>query len=261
MNNYKSAIEEMAGRPLPEINRGKTALLVVDMVNDGNDDNGFFKKVLNFDISMMQAIEPNVIELIKESKKHDIPVIGVQSIYDFEYIPRAMREQFEAMGIKEGMAKKGSWGAEIIPKIKNLELDFILVKSHYSAFSNYTAMYSSRGDFGTGLERSLKFPKSEESKEGLISLDAYFKESIKLSGFLLSRKREIENLIITGASTHVCIDSTISGASERGYRIFLPIDAVASEDREKHYTYLHNQGIFKAQLTTTQKILDNLRKE
>lgn len=56
----------------------------------------------------------------------------------------------------------------------------------------------------------------------------------------------------------VGLSIAFNAASERGFNIIEPIDAVASEDFEKHYMYVHNHGIFKTQLTTTKKILEKL---
>ena len=67
-------------------------------------------------------------------------------------------------------------------------------------------------------------------------------------------------LIITGGSTHVCEDAAVSAASERGYHVIEPIDAVASEDVDKHYAYLHNHGIFKSELITTANLIESLKR-
>lgn len=281
MEELKNMIENMANISNVDINRKKTALICVDLLNDGNNDNGFFKQKLGFDIALMNNIEPKVIELIKTCKRYNIPVIGVQAIYDFEYIPESMHKSFEAMGIKDGLSVKGSWGSEIIPKVKDTGLDLVLIKSHYSAFSPGRTFGFRPGN--KEVEQYIKLSAKEDAKlksDGRKIMVDYFKEAnisknntdtyldnngvVSLDNYL--KDKNIDTLIIVGASTHVCVDSTVSGASERGYNIIMPIDAVAAEGipnegHLRHFTYLSNHGLFKAELTTTEAIVKNLREK
>jgi len=279
MDQYEQMIKGIAEASNPGLDKSKTALVCIDLVNDGNDENGFFKKVLNFDISLIQKIELNVMKIIEACKSKDIPIIAVQAIYDFDYIPFAMKERFEAMGIKGGLAPKGAWGSEIISKIKRVGIDLILVKSHYSAFSIKTFGYKPGNK---EVEEYLKLSAQEDPKiksSGKKIMFDYFKESqliqknvdghlesggvVNLDNYLKSKG--IDTLIIVGASTHVCVDSTVAGASERGYKIFMPIDAVAAEGIpgegfQRHFIYLSNHGMFKAELTSSEKLIAVINK-
>lgn len=267
---YKNQIQQIAENSSVEINPKKTLLLIVDVVNDGNSDDGFFKKVLKFDISMFQKIEDNLVKLLLACKEVSIPTVCVSAIYDFAYIPEPMRKRFEAMGIKGGLAPKGAWGSQIIDKLISSKPDFILVKSHYSSFSKlHSFMY--RLGLNPKLEEYLTCPaeKDKEIKDsGQKIMQDYFKEAEgtkNLEGVgVITLKNFIENagidtIIIAGGSTHVCEDAAISAASELGFNILEPIDAVASEDFDKHYVYVHNHGSFKTQLTTTEKIIKVLK--
>ena len=275
IKTFKNQMQKIAEDSVIFINPKKTLLLVVDVVNDGNSDRGFFKKILKFDISMFQNIENNLVKLISACKKANIPVVCTSAIYDFEYIPNAMRKRFEAIGIKGGLAQKGAWGSQIIDKLLKQKLDFILIKSHYSSFSRlHSFMFKPQKNLE--LEKYLKLPAKEDtkikSKGGKIMQD-YFKDAdtlvvkdidnhldkggvVTLDVFL--KMKGINTIIITGGSTHVCEDAAVCAASERGYHLIEPIDAVASEDFDKHFMYVHNHGIFKSQLTTTKKILEKL---
>lgn len=275
IEDYKNQIFQIAENSEISIDPKKTLLLAVDVVNDGNSDEGFFKKVLKFDISMFQGIEDNLAKLVSACKKAKIPVVCVSAIYDFEYIPAAMRKRFEAMEIKGGLAPKGAWGSQIIDKLLNLNPDFILVKSHYSSFSKlHSFLFKPKAN--NDLEEYLKLPAKEDAKmksQGGKTMQDYFKEAenpvididkhlngggvTTLSAFL--KMKGIDTLIITGGSTHVCEDAAISAASEQGYNVIEPIDAIASEDFDKHFVYVHNHGMFKTQLTTTKKILEKLK--
>jgi len=280
MNPSEQMINAMAQHSQPNFDKTKTALICIDLVNDGSDENGFFKRVLNYDISLLQRIEPNVIKLIAAAKQNYIPVIGVQAIYDLEYISPAMKERFEAMGIKGSLAPKGAWGSDIIPKIKGTGLDLIIIKSHYSAFAPERTFGFRPGNKAVEDYLLLPADKDEElESKGIKTMKDYFHESqiiqrdvdsylksggvVSLDNYLKSKG--ISTLIITGASTHVCVDSTLAAASERGYKLFEPIDAVAAEGIpgegfQRHFTYLSNHGLFKSELTTAEKILQTLQK-
>jgi nicotinamidase-related amidase len=267
---YKNQIEQIAENSSIEIDPEKTLLLVVDVVNDGSSDDGFFKKVLKFDISMFQKIEDNLEKIISACKNISIPTVCVSAVYDFAYIPSPMRKRFEAMGIKGGLAPKGAWGSQIIDKLLNLKPDFILIKSHYSSFSKLHSFMYQPG-LNSELEKYLKYSteKDEEIKtRGQKIMQDYFREAeetksidgtgvITLKNFI--ENKGIDTLIITGGSTHVCEDAAISAASELGLNIIEPIDAVASEDFDKHFAYVHNHGLFKTQLTTTEKLISALK--
>jgi nicotinamidase-related amidase len=275
--NYKQQIERMAQGQIT-LDPKQTLLLVVDMVNDGCRDKGSFKKIPHADISMFQAIEPNIINLMRACKKAKIPRICVQSIYDFAYISPAMRQRFEAMGIKDGqIAPKGAWGSQIIGTLMKVKPDYIMVKSHYSVFAKGRSMLWGLGNH-RGLESYLRQPAIYDKDKHLKPLSAFYEyaeqgkeaNSMTLDGFIAKQFRyfpypsdkelPLDTMIIVGGSTHVCEDAAVSGASERGYRVIEPIDAVASEDYKKHYAYLHNHGIFKSQLTTTAKLIEAMGK-
>jgi len=66
-------------------------------------------------------------------------------------------------------------------------------------------------------------------------------------------------LILTGGSTHVCVASTVYSAFERGYKIIIPVDGVASEDMNKHWVYLHNFMIFNSDLCTTTNLIEAIK--
>lgn len=265
---YKKQIEEMAKGQI-SIDPQRTLLLVVDMMNDGNSDEGFFKKVLGADISMFQAIEDNVVRLMRACKAVDIPRVCVQSIYDFAYISDAMRQRFEAMGIQDGqLAPKGAWGSQIIDKLLAEKPEYILIKSHYSALNkNYSFMYNPEAEKNSEFEKYLQLPAEADK-----IIDDEYTGTLRYYIDIANRARRfryladfmsynVNTVIITGGSTHVCEDATISAISELGYYVIEPIDAVASEDVDKHYAFVHNHGIFKSQLTTTEKIIEAIQKK
>jgi len=96
----------------------KTAVLVVDMINDFVT--GIFKS------KRAIKIIPNIKKLLKFARKQAIPVIYVTDAH----LPNVDHE-FE---VWRPHAEKGSWGAEIINELKPQKGDFRVLKRKYSAF-------------------------------------------------------------------------------------------------------------------------------
>ncbi|MFH1173826.1 MAG: isochorismatase family cysteine hydrolase [archaeon] len=276
--HYEQMITGMATASNLQIDPKKTALLVIDVLNDGCDEKGAFAK-MGFDISLLKRSNAKILEIENAARKAGIPVIAVETVYDRNYLYPSTRQQFEGMGITGDLSAKGSWGAQILPEIRALA-DYILVKSHFSGFAPGKTFLYQLGN--REAEEYLSRPASEDEAlkaAGKKIIDDYWKEAsqeqedvtmhlqqggvVSLDNYL--RANGIDTLIITGASTHVCVDSTVAGASERGYHLIEPIDAVAAEGMrdegfERHYTFLSNHGLFKSQLTTTSKLIEKLQK-
>ena len=50
----------------------------------------------------------------------------------------------------------------------------------------------------------------------------------------LLRRRNVENLVISGAETDVCVLAAVMDAIDRGYRLVLATDAICSSSDETH---------------------------
>lgn len=248
----------------------KTLLLVVDMVNDSNRQEGFLAKG-GSDISMELAAESASIKIINRCKEAGLPVCYVKPIYDFKYLLEPMKVQFQASGLPDMLFKKGEWGSEFIDTLP--EPDLCLIKSHFSSFSPHSFVYSQKTN--SDIKEYLSLPEEKDShlkdKGKKIMFDFFLEaqknhaladksnidnildnEVVSFHAYLESKG--IDSLIIIGGSTHVCVDAAISGATERGYRVILPVDAMAAEDPAMHWTYLQNLSFFKGIATNTDKI-------
>lgn len=96
--------------------------------------------------------------------------------------------------------------------------------------------------------------KMTNEKTGITNIN---KGIFTLSIFLNYMK--IQNLILVGGSSHVCLASTVYSATERGFNVILPIDSIASEDHNKHWVFLHNFNIFNSTVCTTSYLIDCIR--
>lgn len=63
------------------------------------------------------------------------------------------------------------------------------------------------------------------------------------------------NIILTGMETHVCVQQTASDLRDRGYRVFVPIDAVQSSTKLRYRNGLHIMDRADVQLVNTESLL------
>lgn len=247
-----------------------SALIVIDMINDGCRKGGVFETI-GFDISAFNNIEMNVAELANHFSKKGREVIYVRTLYDFNYISEPMIEKFKAFGLdKLDFSKKGMWGSQLIDTLPNIATAFV-VKSNYSAFSDgFSALFDKQSlKENADYFQSLSNSDDELKKQGKFTTKDFYNQSLEneikfttnhevkfpitLYGYLKSKG--IHTVVCVGGSTHVCLASTVYSAAERGYKIILPIDAIASEDVAKHKMFLQNFGMFNSTLILTSTIL------
>jgi nicotinamidase-related amidase len=247
-----------------------SALIVIDMINDGCRKGGVFETI-GFDIAAFNNIEKNVAELANHFSKKGIEIIYVRTLYDFDYIPEPMIDKFKAFGLdKFEFSKKGMWGSQLIDTLPDVATAFV-VKSNYSAFSEgFSALFDKKSlKENTDYFLSTSSLDSEFKKKGKLTIKDFYKQSlenevmfmikneinfpISLHGYLKSKR--IDTVVCVGGSTHVCLGATVYSAAERGYKIILPIDAIASEDSEKHTMFLQNFNMFNSTLTLTSTLI------
>lgn len=113
------------------LRRDELAILVIDMQNDFVDEKGkFASKGLP---SMAKDIIEPLSRVIQAARKVEIPIVYTKAVYRSDYLDGS---RTFAMSRKLGALIKGSWGSEIIEKLKPQEGDFIVEKHRFSAFYN-----------------------------------------------------------------------------------------------------------------------------
>ena len=115
-----------------KVNPANTALLVVDVQNDFCDPDGVFGSAGN-DLSMVQAVMPNILTLIDSARAAGVTVIFVQAIYDAIYLPPAWHERNVRLGFETPRCLQGTWGADFY-QVKPQPSELVLQKHRYSAF-------------------------------------------------------------------------------------------------------------------------------
>lgn len=75
------------------------------------------------------------------------------------------------------------------------------------------------------------------------------------------RAANLETLVVCGVMTHLCVETTARAAFVRGFRVVVPVDAVATYNAELQRAGLLTLAHGCAELTTTAELLDRLRGE
>ncbi|MCZ7662902.1 MAG: cysteine hydrolase [Thermoleophilia bacterium] len=71
---------------------------------------------------------------------------------------------------------------------------------------------------------------------------------------LTLRARGIENIVLTGVMTNVCVESTARDACIRDYRVFLVDDCCATATVEEHEATVHNIGAYFGTVVSAEQV-------
>ncbi|MBI3077562.1 MAG: cysteine hydrolase [Deltaproteobacteria bacterium] len=113
---------------------GNAALIVVDVQNDFCADKGYFAKT-GHDVSMAQAMVPNLQPLIEGARRAGVMVLFVQAIYDPVYLAPPWYERNARNKLEMPRCLTGTWGADFY-QVSPLPTETIVRKHRYSAFIN-----------------------------------------------------------------------------------------------------------------------------
>jgi biuret amidohydrolase len=176
---------------LPEpLNR--LALVIIDMQRDFLEPGGFGEALGN-DVSQLQAIIPQLKELLHTFRRLDLLVVHTQECHqpDLSDCPLSKRRrghpalQIGDSGPMGRILIQGEPGNAIIPELAPLPNEIIITKPGKGAF------------YQTPLATVLQ-------------------------------EHNITHLLITGVTTEVCVQTTMREANDRGYECLLVEDGTAS---------------------------------
>ena len=72
------------------------------------------------------------------------------------------------------------------------------------------------------------------------------------------RKNEIDNLLLVGIESHVCVQQTALDMLSAGFNVFVPIDAVGSRNSIDHETAVNRMQFSGVTVTTTEAAMFEL---
>jgi len=186
-------------QPQPiKIDCARTAVIIIDMQRDFLEPGGFGESLGN-DVSLLAAaVEPCRL-LLKAARARGLLIVHTREGHraDLSDAPRAKVER-GAPHLRIGAA--GPMGRILI-----------------------------RGEAGHDIVPAL-YPLPEEPVIDKPGKGAFYATDLHA----VLRNREIENLIVCGVTTEVCVHTTVREANDRGYRCIVPGDCCASYFPEFH---------------------------
>ncbi|BDH60278.1 peroxyureidoacrylate/ureidoacrylate amidohydrolase RutB [Lysinibacillus sp. PLM2] len=111
-----------------------TALIVVDVQNDFCSRDGNLGKQ-GADLSMVDEMVPNLIELIANAKMNKVPVIYIQTFHEAATDSITWKSRGVSSGAEPNICRPGTCGAEFY-EVAPQDDDIIVNKHRYSAFLN-----------------------------------------------------------------------------------------------------------------------------
>ena len=192
----------------------RAALLVVDMQNAYCHPAGALAQA-GANVNPMQAVIPNVKELIRICRHAGIPVMWTIMEQYAEDARRRSRTVPAHLQERRSLplSLKGSWDAEIVEELRGevAQADHIIRKQEYSAFYN------------TNLE-------------------------------LLLRILDVRYLLISGVASNVCVESTVRDAFFRGFEVVLVENAIACSFPDLHEATLKNTRLWFGSIITLEEL-------
>lgn len=79
--------------------------------------------------------------------------------------------------------------------------------------------------------------------------------STSLESYL--RAMKIQNVVICGVTTNICVETTARDASQRDYRTFVVSDAVGEVEQDRHDVALKSLAYLFARVMTVNEVLDS----
>ena len=196
------------------------ALVTVDVQNDFFHDRGFLGR-LGAPLGMIQAMAPRLQRLLEAARARGVPVIHVISHHDEQYASPVVTEQ----KLRHGLP---------------MEVNGRPAKD---------APYCLQGTWGAEL-----YLIDARPGEDIVVKHRY-------GGFhgtnldLLLRSRGIQSVILTGAATNVCVESTAREAYMHDYYLVFVSDGTATTSAAAHDATLANVDQYFGQVASSDEIM------
>jgi nicotinamidase-related amidase len=176
-----------------------TALLVIDMQNDGCHPEGWYAQKAGTDISMVRAIVPRISTLVEKARTFGVMVLwfrfttllGRLSDSPAYPIRRMTKQDAEKAIMEAGLKVEGTWGWQLIDELQPVPGEAVINKLRSSGF---LATYTD----------------------------------------ILLRSNNIKTIIAVGNTTDGCVLTTAFDGLQSGYFTIVLEDCVADFSQKKH---------------------------
>jgi len=222
-----AVVTTIAAEPEPiVIDVARTALVIIDMQRDFLEPGGFGESLGN-DVSLLAATLAPIQRLLEHARSIGMLVIHTREGHrpDMTDAPRAKVERGSPS------ARIGAPGP----------LGRILI----------------RGEPGHDIVSTL-YPLANEPVIDKPGKGAFYATDLHT----ILRNRSIENLIVCGVTTEVCVHTTVREANDRGYRCIVPGDCCGSYFPEFHEVALRMikaQGGIFGWVSDSGRVIEALR--
>jgi nicotinamidase-related amidase len=220
------ALANITAEPAPvAVDLGRTALVIIDMQRDFLEPGGFGETLGN-DVSLLKAAVGPCRAVLDAARKLGILVIHTREGHrpDLSDAPRAKVER-GAPSLRIGAP--GPMGRILV-----------------------------RGEPGHDIISEL-YPIDGEPVIDKPGKGAFYQTDLHL----MLHNRGIENLLVCGVTTEVCVNTTIREANDRGYRCIVLADCCASYFPEFHkmgLAMIKAQGGIFGWVATSGSVLESL---
>jgi nicotinamidase-related amidase len=201
----------------------RTAFMVIDMQNDFCSPGGFGEKLGN-DITPTRSIIPVLMQALTASRHNGMMIVHTREghVPDLSDCPPSKLRRSKQQGA--GIGDQGPMGRILI-----------------------------RGELGHEIVPELA-PLAGETVIDKPGKGAFYQTALQQ----ILDARQIERLILTGVTTHVCVHTTLREANDRGYECLVLEDATAAFDAADHASAIRmvwqQGGIFGWTATTAQYV-------
>ncbi len=190
---------EVPARPAPfSLEPTTTAVVVVDMQNDFASPGGMFDRA-GIDITCIQAIVPNVRAVLESARANQLPIVYLKMGFHLDLADA-------------GYPSSPTW-------LKHAALH---VGDPVTAPNGEPSRILVRDCWNTDIVDALT-PEADDVVLYKTRYSGFYKTDLDD----VLRHRGVEHLIVVGATTSVCVDSTVRDAMFRDYHCLIVSDATA----------------------------------
>ena len=184
----KSVLMQAAPAPIA-LAAGNTAVLVVDMENDFGADGGMFDRA-GVDISMIKKAVSPTAAVLAAARHAGVPVIYLK------------------MGYRKDLADLGREGSP--NRVRHLQ--YLHVGDTMTAPNGAKCRILIRGHWGTEIVPALQAHRGD-----LVLYKTRFSGFYRTELDAALQRLGVKNLMVTGCTTSVCVESTVRDAMFRDY--------------------------------------------